>query len=127
MHESCPAWGGSTSVGTRPRGLAVEKSRSRATGASKMISFGLAHLGGSRVVMRFHHLGRSCGPTSPLSVAPTYSPMPRSAIDHPSTQLSSSPDEVGGAETEARGEGITVLPPWMRKSTGDAGATSPTY
>src|SRR5450755_1796004 len=49
--------------------------------------------------------------------------MPRSAIDHPSTQLSSNPDVYAGdARTEVSGEVITVFLLLAEGSTGDAGA-----
>src|ERR1700756_5664733 len=60
MHESWPAWGGSTSGGTPPLLLPVaEKSRIRATGDSKTISCGELQLGGRRPATSAHQLTQS--------------------------------------------------------------------
>src|ERR1700729_1722079 len=56
MHESWPACGGSTSVGTTCARLRLEKSRSRATGVSNMILFGLDQVGRRRLTISAHHV-----------------------------------------------------------------------
>ena len=62
MQESWPAWGGSTRVGTRSRAVGeVEKSRSRATGASNTTSCGVAQVGAPRVPMSSSQRGTSRG------------------------------------------------------------------
>ena len=50
MHESCPACGGSTSVGSTRLRPPAEKSRSRATGASNTTSLAELQRGGRRSV-----------------------------------------------------------------------------
>src|SRR5436190_6564318 len=49
MHESCPACGGSTNVGTTGAAPGAEKSRKRASGASKTSSCGDVQQGRRRV------------------------------------------------------------------------------
>src|SRR5215212_11848492 len=48
MHESCPAWGGRTSVGITASAPGRLKSRSRAIGVSSTTSFACAQRGGRR-------------------------------------------------------------------------------
>jgi hypothetical protein len=55
MHESWPACGGSTSVGTTSDGEAGEKSRNRVSGVRRTIRWRVAHFGGRRSVMICHH------------------------------------------------------------------------
>src|SRR5215213_3887599 len=50
MQESCPACGGSTSVGTTSSVAPSEKSRKRATGHSRTMRFGECQRGRSRLV-----------------------------------------------------------------------------
>ena len=64
MHESWPACGGSTRVGTTCLRLRDEKSRSRAIGASSMIRLGVDHVGRRRLTTSAHQLidsSISCG------------------------------------------------------------------
>src|SRR6201996_658850 len=64
MQESWLACGGSTSVGVTALRLRVEKSRSRATGASNTTRFGVLHVGGRRLTISAHHCidsSISCG------------------------------------------------------------------
>src|SRR6185312_12228882 len=68
MQESCPACGGSTSVGRIRLLGAVEKSRSRATGASNTTSLGAVQLGRCRSVVRPHQ--RIQSPINSGGVAP---------------------------------------------------------
>src|SRR5437588_30596 len=71
MHESWPACGGRTSVGTTPRRV-LEKSRSRASGASSTISCGEAHSGTWRRTTWFHQRTWSSGSISPESDGAVY-------------------------------------------------------
>src|SRR5438034_876754 len=59
MQESCPACGGSTSVGRTPLRRAVEKSRRRAIGASSTTSLGELQRGGRRCVAATHQRTQS--------------------------------------------------------------------
>ena len=64
MHESWPACGGSTSVGTTSARLRPEKSRSRATGVSSTILLALDHVGRRRLTTSAHQFidsSISCG------------------------------------------------------------------
>ena len=54
MHESCPACGGRTSVGTTSLGEAGVKSRRRVSAVRRTIRWRVAHLGGRRSVMICH-------------------------------------------------------------------------
>src|ERR1700690_1767042 len=75
MHESCPACGGSTRVGTTPLRAPVEKARSRATGASNATSLGEVHRGRRRVVADDHQRIQSTassGGVAPRSITPAH-------------------------------------------------------
>src|SRR5581483_6212108 len=91
MHESCPAWGGSTSVGTTRR-RELEKSRRRASGASNTISCGVVQTGFRRSVAVIIQRGRSNAVGPCCSAAPQHLPRPSSVAAYPSSQLSRRPD-----------------------------------
>src|ERR1700733_1643087 len=98
MHESWPAWGGSTSVGITRR-FDVEKSRRRASGASNTISWGVVQAGARRSVAVASQRGTLNAPGPRSSVAAQILPMPSTALAQPSSQLSNRP------EPRAAGEG----------------------
>src|ERR1700733_5045904 len=91
MHESWPACGGSTRVGTTRR-LEIEKSRRRASGASNTISCGVVQAGGRRSEAVANQRGRSkaVGPRS--TAVFQQSPAASIAAVQPSSQLSKSPE-----------------------------------
>src|SRR5581483_11882975 len=93
MHDECPACGGSTSVGTSPRGLAVEKSRRRAIGVSKTTSCGLVHEGGRRDEVNSSQRGMSKESILPVKAATMHCAKPLAAALHPSSQLAISAEE----------------------------------
>ena len=64
MHESWPACGGMTSVGTTSAGAPPEKSRSRLSGVARTISCGVCHRGLRRVVVSAHQRIMSSGTSS---------------------------------------------------------------
>ena len=79
MHESWPAWGGRTSVGTT-RLRETEKSRSRAKGASNAISCGVDHDGGVRRVAVAIHREKSKAAGPRRSAAVKQRPNPLMAV-----------------------------------------------
>src|SRR5947209_6374541 len=108
MHESCPACGGRTSVGTTALlAPAGEKSRRRAIGASNTISFVEVHDGARRLAISSSQCGTSNGAGDPVSAAAKQSASPSSPTDQPSSQLFSSPEvnvvgpSAGGQYAEA--------------------------
>src|SRR5689334_4492020 len=99
MHESWPAWGGSTSVGTGPRAREVEKSRNRATGVSKMILWGVVQDGGRRDQVISSHRGTSSASILPVKAPPIQSVRPFWVATQPSSQLASSGEDKTGNAT----------------------------
>ncbi len=89
MQESWPACGGSTSVGTSPARVEVEKSRSRATGASNTISCGVVQVGARRFLASSNQRGSSATPGPPDRALAQQSTVPVKAISQASSQLSS--------------------------------------
>src|SRR5690348_3373520 len=99
MHESWPAWGGSTSVGTtRPR-PETEKSRSRASGASNTISCGVVQAGASRVVAVISQRVTSNAAGPRWRAATQHLPRPTKVAAAPSSQLSNRPEAALGDGT----------------------------
>src|SRR5437763_16396495 len=98
MHESCPAWGGSTSVGTT-RLRETEKSRRRASGVSNTISCGVVQDGFVRVVAVAIQRGRSNAVGPCFSAAVQHLPRPSKVAAAPSSQLSRSPEARLGEGT----------------------------
>src|ERR1700759_3844090 len=99
MHESWPAWGGSTSVGTTPRRVDVEKSRSRASGVSNTIVCGVVHAGACRVLAVSIQRGTSSATGPRWSAAAQHLPRPSKVAAAPSSQLSRSPEARLGEGT----------------------------
>src|SRR5689334_19918689 len=91
MHESWPAWGGRTRVGTTRR-REVEKSRRRASGASNTTSCGVVQAGLRRSVAVVSQRGKSnaVGPRS--TAADQHLPKLSRVAAHPSIQLSRRPE-----------------------------------
>src|ERR1039458_6501806 len=127
MQESCPACGGSTRVGTSELRREVEKSRSRAIGASKAISCGVVQVGGRRVPETCSQRARSGtnGPHSHAATTPSVRPSVTAA--HACSQLPSSP-LVGGksirlldvvAIRSLSWAGNTTIDRHKQKSTGE--------
>src|ERR1700752_5298763 len=98
MHESWPACGGRTSVGTTRRREA-EKSRSRASWVSNTISWGVDQDGARRSAVSAAQRGRSnaAGPRS--SAAVQHLSSPSNAAAPASSQLSRRPEAMLGAGT----------------------------
>src|ERR1700729_2403623 len=98
MHESWPACGGNTSVGTTRR-LETEKSRSRASSCSNTIPCGVAQDGARRSAVSATQRGTSnaAGPRS--NAALQHFPSPSTAAAPASSQLSSRPEAMLGART----------------------------
>jgi len=99
MHESWPACGGSTSVGTTRLRGAVEKSRKRAIGPSNTTSLVELHRGRRRALVVRHHRNKSVstsGALDPRRSSPAHqSVRPSTATDHavmPSASAISSND-----------------------------------
>src|ERR1700757_5280355 len=99
MHESWPAWGGSTSVGTTRRPPDTEKSRSRANGVSNTISCGVVHEGAFRVVAVSIQRGTSSAAGPRSRAVAQHLPRPARVPAAPSSQLSSRPEARLGEGT----------------------------
>src|SRR5690349_14654928 len=91
MHESWPAWGGSTSVGTT-RLRETEKSRRRASGASNTISCGVVQEGLRRSVVVVSQRGKSNAVGPRCHAADQHLPKLSSVAAYPSSQLSRRPE-----------------------------------
>src|SRR3954452_14423878 len=99
MHESCPAWGGSTSVGTTPSPAPSEKSRRRAIGVSSTTWLGSDQPGLRRRVVADHQRAPSCatlaGVAPRRAAARQYSASPFRPADQAAIPSSSSAAPAG--------------------------------
>src|SRR5579863_3724259 len=103
MHESWPACGGSTSVGTIEADGSVEKSRSRAIGVSNAIVCREDQWGGVRVAISSSQRPSASGLIGRLNEVATLSIASAASSAHRSIQLSRSP--VVGIAGPLRGTG----------------------